>query len=74
MARNKIDDVTKYDFINDYSGTGEIYTYGNYMCSSYDYSDEFREELKEKTKPYMKELREDKWCSYIFSELEIGAD
>ena len=37
MARWKIEELTGYDFINDYNGPGsEIYTYGNFMCSSYD--------------------------------------
>ncbi len=45
-SRNLIEEITGYDFINDYSGTGtEISTYWNFMCSSYDYSASAREEL-----------------------------
>ena len=48
-ARNVIDEVTGYDFINDFTRNGtEIYAYGNYMCSSIDYSDEAVEELVSK--------------------------
>lgn len=35
-ARGKIEDVTGYDFIN-HQEQGEIYTYGNFMASSFDY-------------------------------------
>ncbi len=73
MARNYIDEVTGYDFLNDFSGSGsEIYTFGNYLCSSYDWSDEAREELKPKVIPFQKELMKNKWCRYFLSELEIG--
>jgi len=74
MARNKIEEVTGYDFINDYSGSGTgIYTYWNYMCSSYDYSEEAKSELSEKLSSYLSELMEDKWCQYFLTELEIRA-
>lgn len=37
MARNDIEEITGYDFMNDFAGTGsEVYTAGNYMCSSFD--------------------------------------
>ena len=72
MSRNKIEEVTGYDFINDYLGSGEIYTYGNYMCSSYDYCDEAVSELKEKVSPYYSDLIQDKFCFYFLTELGIG--
>ena len=75
MARNKIEEVTGYDFLNDCSGNGtEIYTYWNYMCSSYDYSEEAKQELSEKVNPYYQELIKNKWCEYFFIELEIRAE
>ena len=43
-ARNKIYQATGYDFINDSPG-GEIYTYGNCMATTYDYTEEARERL-----------------------------
>lgn len=41
------------------------------MCSSYDYSEEAVEELTEKIENHMDELMSDKWCRYLFGELEI---
>ena len=42
------------------------------MCSSYDYSDEAREELIEKVAHHLDELKQDKLCNYFLTELEIG--
>ena len=73
MARNHIDDVTGYDFINDFTDGGtEIYTYGNYMCSSYDYSTKAIEELKNVVLPYREQLLENQRCKYFLGELEIS--
>ena len=73
MARNEISEVTWYDFLNDFSGSGtEIYTHGNYMCSSYDSSEEATEEFKEQVIPHLEKLKSNKWCQYLFSELELG--
>lgn len=75
MARNQIEELTGYDFMNDFSGSwSEIYTYGNFMCSSFDYSEDARAELIVKVKPHLQELLNDKWCRYLFSELGIGAE
>lgn len=72
MARNKIEKITGYDFLNDFSWNWtEIYTYWNYMCSSYDYSQDAIDELQEKIAPFIHELNQDKWCSYFLKELEI---
>lgn len=74
-SRNFIEELTGYDFRNDLStNTTEIYTYGNYMCSSYDYSSEAREELKIKIQNHLADLRQDRLCSYFLTELEIGLD
>lgn len=48
MARNEISSILNYDFINDYQKEGGIYTYDNYVCSSYDYDEEAIEELTDK--------------------------
>ena len=73
MTRNKIEELTGYDFINDFSWNWtEIYTYWNYMCSSYDYSQDAVDELQEKIAPVIGELNQDKFCRYFLSELNIG--
>jgi len=75
MARSHIEKVTGYDVMNDFSGHGtEIYTYGNYLCSSYDYSSEAVSELKEKIADHLDCLMQNKWCRYVLSELEIGVN
>ena len=75
MARSHIEEVTGYDFINDFSGHGtEIYTHGNFLCSSYDYSSEAVSELKEKIADHLDCLMQNKWCRYVLSELEIGVN
>ena len=48
-SRNEIEQQTGYDFIND-NTSREIYTYGNFMCSSYDYNEESIKELKKHLK------------------------
>ena len=45
MARNEINDLTGFDFVND---GAEIYTAGNFMCTSYDYKEEHKAKLIEK--------------------------
>ncbi len=42
------------------------------MCSNYDYCDEARTELIERVTPYLDELKKDKLCNYLLTELEIG--
>lgn len=44
-ARNEIDDLTNFDFMND---GADIETHGNYMATSYDWRDEANEKIKEK--------------------------
>lgn len=73
MARNYISEITDYDFINDFSWseTG-IYTHGNYMCSTYDYSENAKKQLSNKVTWKLDILVKNKWCNYFLSELEIG--
>lgn len=56
-ARNKISEVTRFDFLND--GLGDIYTYGNAMCSSYDRTENTTKELKEVLEKVNQETREE---------------
>ena len=70
-ARGKIEELTKYDFQNDFKGSGGIYVAGNYCATSIDYSDESRAELEKKTKKHKKELAEDVFVSYLFDALDI---
>jgi len=44
-ARNEIDDLINFDFCND---DAEIYTAGNYCATSYDWSDDANEKIKDK--------------------------
>ena len=47
-ARNELDSVLGFDITNDIKGGTEFYVAGNYMATSYDYSSEAVEQLKEK--------------------------
>lgn len=72
MARNKIEELTGYDFINDFSWNWtEIYTYWNYICSSYDYSQDAVDELQEKIASFKDILNQDRFCRYFVSEINI---
>ena len=44
-ARNNIIELTDIDILND--TRDQVYVYGNYMCTSFDYSEEALEELLE---------------------------
>lgn len=43
-ARGEIESLTGYDFLNDME-SGSIDTYGNFMCTDYDYTEDAKEEL-----------------------------
>lgn len=59
-TREKIIDLTGYDFINDFTGSGSgIYVYGNYIGTNYDFSDDAIDELKIKIKDIHDELKAD---------------
>lgn len=73
-AREEIELITGYDFIND-NTTGEIHTLGNYLCTSYDYTGDSIEELKQALKQALKSeeietLREA--TQWFLNELEIS--
>ncbi len=75
MARNEIDDVLGYDFQNDFRGDTEFYTYGNFMCSSYDWSeaakDELTEKLDEASSEQLRQLRDNSFVAYFLEQVEI---
>ena len=75
-ARGKIDEVIKYDFLNDFSGDGtEFYVAGNYMATTYDYSqsavDELKEKVKMATKEQQQELSKDVFVRSFFDDVDL---
>jgi len=72
-ARNKISEVLNFDFLND--GNLGIYTYGNYMCSSYDNTEETKEKLRElletATEEERAEILEDKATNWFLKEIGV---
>jgi len=76
MARNKIDSVLGFDFLNDTKAGGtEFYTAGNYMATSYDYSEETKEELQKKfddaTPDERQEIYDDKFARVFLEYVDI---
>jgi len=75
MARNKLDEILDFDISNDIKDGTEFYTAGNYMCTSYDYSEEAKEQLEEKLKNtsqgQMEDLLEDKFIKVFLEDVEI---
>lgn len=73
-ARNKIQEVLEFDFLNEGKGTG-IYTYGNYICSSYDNTEDLKnyilKKLKKASKEQKQELHEDKITEWFLNEIEV---
>jgi superfamily II helicase len=71
MARNEIDKLYNFDFVND---GAEVTTYGNYMCTEYDNTDnaeKIKEILKE-NKCIIEDLED---CTQWFlSEIEISQE
>jgi hypothetical protein len=72
-ARNKISELTEFDFCNDIE-KGYIDVYGNYCCTSFDYTEEAKEELlkviSKQTEEVQKELKENKFVSFLLEGLE----
>lgn len=71
-VRNKIDDLIGFDFLND---GAEIDTISNFMCTSYDYSEENRNKLKEKlegmNEEQKEEMRNDKVVMWFLGQIEL---
>jgi len=75
MAKNKIEDVTGYDFQCDFHGDTEFYTYGNFMCSDYDYSAAAKDDLIDKldnlSTEQLRQLRESLFVCAFLDQVEI---
>ena len=75
MARNEIDDVLGYDFQNHFRGDTEFYTDGNFMCSSYDFSEAAKDDLTGKLDDASSEklcqLRNNRFVRYFLEQVEI---
>ena len=73
-ARGKIEEVLGFDFLNEGDGT-DIYTYGNYMCSSYDRTEDLKDyilkKLEKATDEQKAELKGDKVTDWFLSEIEV---
>lgn len=70
-ARNEIEQLTGYDLSND-CASGEIYVAGNFCCTSYDYTEAAKEELKSKLKKAKVSVDDfDLKTQWFLSELEI---
>jgi hypothetical protein len=79
MARNKISEVLNYDFLNDTEhGQTEIYVAGNYMATSFDYSQEALDELQSKingaTGEQKDDLENDTITKIFLRDLDISLD
>lgn len=74
MARNHIDNIINYDFIND-TKEGEIYTYGNYFCTQYDYKDtaikELSDKINESTPEQKERLIDCEFTKWFLESIEI---
>lgn len=76
MARNKIDEVLGYDFINDFEGDGtEFYTAGNFMATTFDYSqnahDQLEKKIKGATPEQRKQLLDDIFVKVFLEDVDI---
>lgn len=73
-VRNKIEEVLGFDFLNEGDGT-DIYTYGNYMATSYDSTENLKQYLQKKlknaTREQIIELKEDKTTDWFLREIEV---
>lgn len=75
QARNKIDEVLSFDIVNDIKGGTEFYVYGNYICTSFDYSSEATEQLEEKlkeaTQEQLDELKDDLFVKFFLDGVDV---
>ncbi len=74
-ARNEIDQVIGFDFMNDTDESGMFEVHGNYMASSFDYSTEAQEELQGKinsaSSDDKRRLKENKFTKLFFEYVDI---
>lgn len=71
-ARNEIDNILNIDICNDY----DVYTIGNYMCTSFGCSDleALREAIKEATQEQKEQLKDNDFVMFVFDELSVGVE
>ncbi len=78
MARNKLSEVLDFDIVNDIEDGAEFYTYGNDMCTSFDYSEEAIEQLTQKLKnttpEQLEECLKDVFVKVFLEDVEIDMD
>jgi hypothetical protein len=74
-ARNEIDSVLGFDISNDIKGGTEFYVAGNYMATSYDYSEEaveqLRDVLKKASKSDLKKLSETIFVRSFLNDVDV---
>ena len=74
-ARNKIDEVLDFDIVNDIEDGTEFYVAGNFMATSYDFSeeavDQLRNELKKASKTQLNELSDDIFVKSFLRDIDI---
>jgi len=73
-ARNEISEECNFDFCNDLTN-GSIDTYGNFMCSSFECSDDAKEQLIEVLKTNNIDIDNlSEATQYFLSEIEISSE
>ena len=74
-ARNEIDSVLGFDIVNDIEGGSEFSVAGNYMATSYDYSeeavDQLRDSLKKASKSDLKKLSENIFVRSFLNDVDV---
>lgn len=70
-ARNEIDNLTSFDIQNDAS----FDTYGNFMCTSYDYNEESKQSLLEKLAENDVNIEDlEEATQYFLSQVEVSQE
>jgi hypothetical protein len=74
-ARNEISSVLDFDIVNDIEGGTEFYVAGNFMATSYDYSqeavDQLRDVLKKASKSDLQMLSENIFVKSFLSDVDV---
>lgn len=65
QARNEIEELTGKDIVND-TTKQDLYVYGNYIDTQYDFSDETTEEIKE----WLKDINKESMSKQLIAFLE----
>jgi len=74
-ARNEIDSVLGFDIMNDITGGTEFYVAGNYLATTYDYSqeavDQLKDVLKKASKSDLQRLSENIFVRSFLSDVDV---